>query len=58
MLVLDIIFGVLNHMSGEILLFKPLKGRHVWMAPVIYINTVILFAGPLLSKLGMFSYIV
>ena len=58
MLVLDIIFGVINQMGGEILLFKPLKGRHVWMAPLIYINTVILFAGPLLSKLGVFSYIV
>ena len=58
MFVLDIIFGVIDQMGREIFLFRPLKGRYVWLAPVIYVVAVMLFAGPLLSKFGMFSYAV
>ena len=58
MFVLDIIFGVIHQMGREIFLFRPLKGRYVWLAPVIYVVAVMLFAGPLLSKIGVFNYTV
>ena len=45
-------------MERDIFLFRPLKGRYVWLAPVMYVTTVVLFVGPLLSKIGVFSYTV
>ena len=45
-------------MERDIFLFKPLKGRYVWLAPVMYVTAVALFVGPLLSKIGVFSYTV
>ena len=45
-------------MERDIFLFRPLKGRYVWSAPVMYVTAVALFVGPLLSKIGVFSYTV
>ena len=45
-------------MERDIFLFRPLKGRYVWLAPMMYVTAVVLFAGPLLSKIGVFSYTV
>ena len=43
-------------MERDIFLFRPLKGRYVWLAPVIYVTALVLFVGPLLSKIGVFNY--
>ena len=45
-------------MERDIFLFRPLKGRYVWLAPVMYVTALALFVGPLLSKIGVFSYTV
>ena len=45
-------------MERGIFMFRPLKGRYVWLAPMIYVTAVALFVGPLLSKIGVFSYTV
>ena len=45
-------------MERDIFLFRPLKGRYVWLAPMMYVTAVALFVGPLLSKIGVFSYTV
>ena len=45
-------------MGRDIFLFRPLKGRYVWLAPVMYVTAVALFVSPLLSKIGVFSYTV
>ena len=45
-------------MERDIFLFRPLKGRYVWLAPVMYVTAVVLLVGPLLSKIGVFSYTV